>query len=549
MSIYVDQLGYLPKAPKIAVATLPCRFQVIRVSDNMPVYEGKTSGPIDDPCSGDKVYQIDFSLLTENGTYYILGGNSGKSFEFRIGDDLYREVFRDSIRCLYYQRCGIGLEEKNAGIYARPVCHEEPAILLEDYLHKTEDPKTFDMRGGWHDAGDYGRYTDPGAVAVAHLLYAYALFPESFRDLDLNIPESGSGLPDILSECLYELRWLLKMQDRDGGVFHKLTTFRHAEFIMPQDDHGQMIIFPKSSMATADFSAVMALASRVYRPFMPEFAEEMLSAAKRAYKWLHNHPFVGFQNPEGCDTGGYEMDTDIDNRLWATAEMLRVDPANTGEYLKELEALTEEVSSKFDFGWQDVSGLASLAILSDPKHTTGMLEPNYKAAVLSEAARVSKIFRTSGYNLGMEPEDFIWGSNMRVLNRGMLFILASQITKGNVREKYFEAAMGHIHYLFGRNPMNISYVTGYGKNPVRHPHNRVTECDGIEPTIPGFVSGGPFRHFCDAAAEAMIPKGTAPMKCFIDDAGSYSTNEITIYWNSPLIFICAFLIFYTGREF
>ncbi len=539
MAIYVDQIGYLTKAPKIAISTVPCNYQVIRTSDGTSAAEGKTGDPIKDPSSGDTVYQINFSDLVEEGEYYIFGGNSGKSYPFSIGDDIYRDVFRDTMRCLYYQRCGIELEERNAGIYTHHACHLTEAVMLEDYLNETDNPKTYDVTGGWHDAGDFGRYVDPAAVALAHLLYAYELFPESF-DVDMNIPESGNGIPDILNECLYELRWLLKMQDRDGGVFHKVTGFRHPEFIMPEDDHDQLIIFPKSSMATADFAAVMALAYRVYRPFMPELAEEMLAAAKKAYKWVNNHPFISAANPEGCNTGEYNVATDLDNRLWATAEMIRVDLANTADYLDELDSLTEEVEHKYDFGWEDVAGLASCAIVTDPNHTTGMLETKYRDALLHEAGRLSRIFRKTGYNVGMEPSDFIWGSNMRLLNRGMLFILTAKLTEGDLRKKYIDAAMAHLHYLFGRNPLNISYVTGHGKNSFKNPHNRVTECDKIETPIPGWVSGGPFKDFSDATAKRLLKEGTPPMKCYVDDAGSYSTNEITIYWNSPLIFICAF---------
>ena len=95
------------------------------------------------------------------------------------------------------------------------------------------------------------------------MIYAQQLFPESFTE-NLNIPESNDAMPDVLSECLYELRWLLKMQMEDGSVCHKLTSMRHANFVMPCEDKRQMILFPASTMAAADFAAVMALASRVY---------------------------------------------------------------------------------------------------------------------------------------------------------------------------------------------------------------------------------------------------------------------------------------------
>lgn len=540
MSIYVNQIGYLPKTAKVAISTSPCNYQVIRVSDQKAVLDGSVSEGIMDDVSGDTAYQIDFSSIAECGEYYILLGNGEKSYTFSIGNDIFHKLQYDLSKCLYYQRCGMELLPEHAGIYTHKVCHTAPAIMLSDYQKKTENPKEYDMRGGWHDAGDFGRYVSAGAVAVGHVLYAYELFPESFKN-SLNIPESGNGIPDILNECLYELKWLMKMQAPDGGAYHKLTAFRHAEFIMPEEDHDRFIIYPVSSFSTGDFAAVMALASRVYRPFLPEFADEALSKAKKAYEWLTKNSYVGFKNPEGCNTGEYGDADDTDERLWAAAEMLRVDAANNDKYLKDLKELVADEVSKTDFGWTDVSGFASMSILTDPGKASGSMYTTIKSIVLTECGRLSTILRASGYRLGMINKDFVWGSNMVVANRGMLFILGSLITDEALKEKYIACAMDHLSYLLGRNALGISYITGEGTNAFKNPHNRVTACDGIDEPMPGWVSGGPFRTPVDAAATAAIPKGTAPMKCYLDDVGSYSTNEITIYWNSPVIFITAFV--------
>ncbi len=538
--IAVDQLGYFPKGFKFAIATSESKFSVIDTKTQKSVFEGTSSFAHKDSASGDEACLLDFTALESEGEYFILAGNGQRSSAFRIGNDIYKHLQYDVTRCLYYQRCGMPLEEKHAGIFARPVCHTENAILYSDYVKKTADPQKFDMSGGWHDAGDYGRYTSAGAVAVGHLLYAFELFPESFNE-SLNIPESGNGIPDVLNECYYELKWLLKMQSPNGGVYHKLTSFRHAEFIMPEEDDSQFLIFPVSSIATADFTAVMALAARVYKPFMPEFADEALEAASKSAHWLRENQYIGFTNPDGCDTGEYGDDSDLDERLWAVAEMYRTDIAHRDLHLDYLTAACQEYHTHTDFGWEDVSGFASLALLTDPKHPAGLLESNLKNKVLLEASRVANLLKTSGYLVGMENKDFVWGSNMVVLNRAILFVLASRLTEGSQSDRYKACAIEHIHYIMGRNPMDISYVTGFGEKAYMHPHHRVTEKDNIKEPMPGWVSGGPFRFFCDAAAEAVIPKGTPPMKCYLDDVGSYSTNEVTIYWNSPLVFVLAFL--------
>ncbi|MCR4788753.1 MAG: glycoside hydrolase family 9 protein [Lachnospiraceae bacterium] len=540
MAVFVNQLGYIPGCEKIAVSTKPCNFQLIRVSDQKSVFDGTTGEKIYDESTREDIYHIDFTPVDEEGEYYILAGNSNKSHNFRISEHVYKDLIVDVSRALYYQRCGIELDEAHAGIYSRPGCHKDEAITLEDFLKKNPDPKKYDMTGGWHDAGDYGRYSTAGAVAVAHILYAFDMFPESFG-YGMNIPESGNGIPDILNECAYELRWLLKMQSKDGGVYHKLTGWKHAEFIMPEDDHDQFIIYPVSSLATADFVAIMALASRVYRPFMPEFAEEMFQAAIKSSRWLDTHPYYGFTNPEGSNTGEYGDESDLDERLWASAEMLRADPNNREKYLKILASLSKETTTKADFGWEDVSGFATISVLSDPKHSSGVIESSFKNDLQRAAFKFADNVKASGYQLGLKDDDFVWGSNMVVANRAILFIMAYLVLEGPSKDMFKRATLSHLHYLLGRNPLDVSYITGAGENAYLHPHSRVCAADGIDKPIPGFVSGGPFKTPYDEAAIAAIPKGTPPIKCYLDDEGSYSTNEITIYWNSPLVFILGFI--------
>lgn len=539
MGIYVNQVGYLPTSEKIAVSTFPCNYQLICAEDQHCALDGTTSEAIEDSSAGEKVYHIDFSAVTAPGSYYILAGNGERSRTFQICSNVYTDIKKALIKALYYQRCGCALTEEHAGIYTHKACHTAPSIFLEDYLSKAANPESFDMTGGWHDAGDFGRYTSPAAVAVAHLLYAYELFPESLQ-MELNIPESGNGIPDILNECLYELKWMLKMQAPSGGCYHKLTSFNHADFVMPEDDLMQFIIYPVSSMATADFAAVMALASRVYAPFAPDFAKDALEASKKAWNWLENNSYTGFHNPPESNTGEYDDDCDLDERLWASAELLRTDKENSESYLNRLKEYTTAPVGKTDFGWTDVSGLATLTILFDPSHSAGELEPLYRNILFTEADRLCALQHDSGYQLAMKPEDFVWGSNMVVCNRSMLLILASLLSSDTDADKYKAAALNQLHYLLGCNALDISYVTGFGENAFKNPHNRSTFADGIELPMPGWVSGGPFKTPCDPAALSAIEPGTAPMKCYVDHVDSYSTNEITIYWNSPVVFMTAF---------
>lgn len=553
MAVLCNQTGYLPQGRKRAVLTAGELFRVMRDDGGQvsQVMEGDARDAGVDAASGDRVSVADFSAVAQEGVYYVENELGERSHRFRIGGDVYRTLQRDLTKALYYQRCGCELEERYAGVYTHPCCHMQDAALWTDRSVVKE------VKGGWHDAGDYGRYISPAAVAVGHLLYAYQLFPDSFGD-SLDIPESGNGVPDVLNECRYELEWMLKVQDDEGGVYHKLTSERHADFIMPEEDRAQFYLFPVSSMATADYAASMALASRVYRAYDGAFADRLYMAAEKAYGWLERHPgYVGFHNPAGCNTGEYDDDCDLDERLWAAAELL----VTTGEqkYQEQVAALLQEDLTLTDFGWTDVSGFAALAILTDASHKASDASVTaLRRAVIAEADRLTAVAEQSGYGVAMEPADYIWGSNMVVLNRGMLLALAALLmeqdeagageqdaaderTAADRQRTYVQTVQAQLDYLLGVNAVDYSYVTGHGERACMHPHNRPTECDGIEQPMPGWVSGGPFKTPCDEVGRARIPEGTPPMKCYLDHAACYSLNEITIYWNTPAVFITAYL--------
>lgn len=157
---------------------------------------------IEDPLCGETLYSVDFGSVQEAGKYYLEGAGE-KSDTFAVGRDVLAGVHNAMIKALYYQRCGCALEEKYAGAYVHAACHMADSEVYGESGHMLK------AQGGWHDAGDYGRYITPGAVAVAHLLYAYKLYPQAFAE-GLNIPESGNGVADVLNECRYELEWMLE---------------------------------------------------------------------------------------------------------------------------------------------------------------------------------------------------------------------------------------------------------------------------------------------------------------------------------------------------
>ncbi len=526
--IYVNQAGFRPDTDKIAAIPFECDEFEVKEGEKT-VFKGKTLSRGYDCSSGDELWTANFSELKKTGKYRIEAG--GKvSAEFEISDSVYKPVLTDILRAFYFLRCGSGLDEKYAGVYKHAPCHNGKAIFWEDRT------VTADVSGGWHDAGDYGRYVTAGACAVAHLLYAYRMFPKISK-VNMNIPESGNGIPDILNECRWELEWIMKMQREDGGVYHKATTAMHAPFVMPEDDKEQLYLFAVSSMAVADTAAICALAASVYAPFDKDFSEKLRGAAEKSYGWLERNPdFIGFSNPEGCNTGGYGEWEDRSNRCWAAVELYIL--TGNEKYHKDFGMLLKNGFHRAGLGYGDVGGFAALSYILYNGEKNQTVADGFIGDYIAEAEKLRAIADECGYDVAMEERNYHWGSNMDAMKNAMVFIIADYITGESRYSAYIQRLCD---YILGYNALGISYITGTGEYRCNYPHLRPAHADGIEECIPGMVSGGPNRTPNDPDAKALIPEGTPPMKCFADDVGCYSLNEITIYWNSPAVFLFGYM--------
>ncbi len=515
-SINVNQVGYRPDSKKIAVfrdVTNETQFSVVNSATDKTVFTGSLENKKDNPSAGETNWYGDFSSVKEPGKYYITCGNLDKSYEFSIGDDVYSNLVDDSVRMLYLQRCGIAVKDSK---FSHVACHTDQATI-----YGTNNK--IDVSGGWHDAGDYGRYVVPGAKAVADILYAYDRNPELYGD-NLNIPESGNGIPDVLDEARFELEWMLKMQAESGGVYHKVTCENFPGYVMPQEETAPLIVTPISTTATADFCASMAMAYEFYSPFDKNFADKCLKAAEKAWGFLEQNPNMIFKNPADITTGDYGDMSDSDERYWAAAQMYRA----TGEsaYLTKLEGMT--VKKNLDWTTVGDYGNIALATMKNIDKESSV----YKKAVntiVSEAESFAGVSASTGY--GAAIKKFNWGSNMTVANAGIILGVAHDLT-GN--QDLLDAANAQLDYLLGKNPLGECFVTGYGTVSPQSPHHRPSMAVGE--AMKGMLVGGVNSALEDSAAKAYLADAPAD-KCYVDNSESYSTNEITIYWNSPLTYL------------
>ncbi|HYA63415.1 MAG TPA: glycoside hydrolase family 9 protein, partial [Candidatus Sulfotelmatobacter sp.] len=357
--IKVDQVGYLPGSAKVAIVTAAARhFEVKRAQDDVTAFEGELAPAVQDADTGDSVQIADFSKLREPGTYYLDVPGVGRSWTFSIRRDVFSHTYYLAMRAFYGQRCGTAVDfgPEFPG-YSHAACHLKGEFHTSSGKHGERDNV-----GGWHDAGDYGRYLVNSGITMGTLLWTWEIFGPKLKDIKLNLPESGNGTPDILNEARWNLEWMLQMQDDDGGAWHKQTSERFPGFVMPEDDLLPSEVIGtgkepyKSTCATADLAAVAAIAARVFQPYDAKFAAKNLEAARRAWLWTEKYPKVTFKNPPGITTGEYGDDYCGDERLWAAAELWRTTghTAYNEYFVKQYPDFRASLETMAPEGWKDV---------------------------------------------------------------------------------------------------------------------------------------------------------------------------------------------------
>jgi endoglucanase len=541
LSIKVDQAGYPLAGPKVALVSASAKdFIVRRASDKSAVYQGKLTPAQADENSGDKVQAADFSALKQAGRYYIEIPGVGRSWDFEVGSKVFERAYYMAMRGFYGQRCGTAVDmgPEFPG-YTHPACH-----LHGEFSPTSGRSGPRDNIGGWHDAGDYGRYMTNSGITTGTLLWSWEIYGGRIKDVSLQIPESGNGTPDILNETRWNLEWMLKMQDEDGGVWHKQTSNYFSGFIAPEDDKlpseviGTGAAPYKSTCATADLAVVGAIAARAYQPYDAKFAARALEAARRAWAWTEKYPNVTFRNPAGISTGEYGSDSCSVERLWAAAELWRT----TGEaqyndfFLKNyavlLPGLDTPPGEKFNI-------LGSMALwaygLSPRKGGDAKAVTAIRERTVTAARKLVERTRANPYHVSLQPKDFVWGSNGVAAEYGTYLLVANLFQPDAA---FVDAARDNLHYLLGRNTFSLSWVTQLGEHAYQHPHHRPSGDGSKGLPWPGLLSGGPNKDREDAVLAA-LPKDLPPAKVYADDWKSYASNEICINWQASLVFLLA----------
>jgi len=594
--IKIDQFGYLPKAPKIAVISNPINgfnagetfiptdiYQVRKLSDNSVVYsdnidiwkEGQT-----DVLSGDKIWHFDFSPLETEGEYYIYDSvNHEKSYPFKISADVYDDVLKQSVRMLFYQRSNFAKNSPYIDINytdAKAFSQDEVATSI---LDKTNSATQKDVSGGWFDAGDYNKYINYTDEVVHDLLFAYTQNPSSWKD-DYNIPKSGNGIADILDELRYELEWVLKMQvnsdDTDGsnpaftlsdkgGFLHKVSAldFGHGDNSPPSNNLDARYYAPITTSATISAVGMLAHASIVYKDIDSSFSLKLKNSAIDGWNYLQGKRYSTYNN-SGFGTADAEdlQSTQKANKITASLYLYQLTQDVTYKEYYETNAqdgnlINPNKLSDKDNAYFNSDGTRLIAQDAQLVYSTlsginssfsDSIKTNYTFALTNEWVDFAPIKEfdnlTNPYLAFLDA--YPWGSNQAIGSSGnMLINMVTYNLDSPNSEKYTKIASHYLHYLHGVNPQNLVYLSkmnDFGAEKSVDAIHHAWFVDGLTPAS-GFLVGGAVSNYKGSSTIYGQSVSTQPtLKAYASDASEYKLSEPQLMYQSSYIRLLSSII-------
>jgi endoglucanase len=535
-AVRLNSIGFLPNNDKLATISGACTtFTVVNVSTGLTVLSGSATGPYSDTGTGENnLYKADFTALTTPGTYYLNVAGIGTSVNFSIAPDVYNASFIPIFKAMYLARCGTAVSETyNGNTFTHPACHLNDANNSKVGGTGTIVPS----ESGWHDAGDYNKYTVNAGITLGMLFMAWEQFSAKINLLTYGLPVTANGYPEFLEEIKWETDWLLTMQRSDGAVYDKVSETGFDAFEQPQNDTGTRYFWGSGNVGTvetATFCAMMAMAARNFQPYDVTYSNTCLNAAKASYAYLTNNATNTTANLTGCTTGDYSGSDPNQARTWAAVEMW----VTTGlaACLTDAETRISSYAPNYvdtDFDWSNDKNLAMYSyVLATGTARNATLLANVQNNIVSTANAIVTTRNGNAYGRTIGT-NYYWGCNGGEARQAMMLQIANQISPD---AKYLNTALDAIGYLLGRNMWDRSFVTQIGINPPMNPHHRPSASDGITNPYPGYLVGGsPGTNAGDPVLQ-LTPSGLPQADYWADSTGSYSSNEVAINWQGALIY-------------
>lgn len=565
--VRINQIGYLPSATKVAVfmsdeAVEVTGFELVDAFTGETVWRSEAVRPTGSLGRMKVTYRLDFSALQTRGAYYVkalMPGGETRSEIFPINPKVYDGAADFVLNYMRQQRCGWNPFFKDS-------CHRKDGIIV-GHPDPKKDSTFLDVTGGWHDASDCLQYTTTSANAIYQMMFAYQSNPEAFSDNHLADGTPGrNGIPDIIDEIYWGLKWLDKMNPEPGEMYNQIADDRdHVGMRVPNDDQADYgwgkgeyrpVWFcsgePQQRGKRGDknkttgvastagkFASDFALGAEILKPFYPEFAEKIGAKARAAYD-------AGVAKPGVCQTASvvspyiYEEDNWVDDMELAAYEMYR----RTGDKKYRTEAIEyarrEPVTpwmgadSARHYQWYPFMNMGHYRIA---KNFGGKVSAEFIRNMRSGIQRVYERGKDHPFMFGIPG---IWCSNN--LTSAMLTqcILYRELT-GDTTYQEMEGALRD--WLLGCNPWGVSMIVELPKGGIfpTQPHSFIINYK-MGNTTGGLVDGPVYATIFGSLLGIRTDGGINYEEfqpgdlVYHDSTHDYSTNEPTMDGTASLTF-------------
>ena len=565
--VRINQIGYLPEATKVAVfmsddAVKVDGFELVDAFTGDVAWRSDAVRPTGALGQMRMTCRLDFSALKTDGAYYIKVLSSGgetRSEIFPINPKVYDGAADFVLNYMRQQRCGWNPFFKDS-------CHRKDGIIV-GHPDPKKDSTFLDVTGGWHDASDCLQYTTTSANAIYQMMFAYQSNPEAFSDNHLADGTPGrNGIPDIIDEIYWGLKWLDKMNPEPGEMYNQIADDRdHVGMRVPNDDQADYgwgkgeyrpVWFcsgePQQRGKRGDknkttgvastagkFASDFALGAEILKPFYPEFAEKIGAKAQAAYD-------AGVAKPGVCQTASvvspyiYEEDNWVDDMELAAYEMFR----RTGDKKYRTEAIEyarrEPVTpwmgadSARHYQWYPFMNMGHYRIA---KNFGGKVSAEFIRNIRSGIQRVYERGKDHPFMFGIPG---IWCSNN--LTSAMLTqcILYRELT-GDMTYQEMEGALRD--WLLGCNPWGVSMIVELPKGGIfpTQPHSFIINYK-MGNTTGGLVDGPVYATIFGSLLGIRTDGGINYEEfqpgdlVYHDSTHDYSTNEPTMDGTASLTF-------------
>lgn len=559
--IRINQLGYLPHQPKIAVwctrsAEVPARFAVLDADSREVLWEGKPSAPLGAYGPFSQTCRLDFSSWKRPG-HYLLSTGTAESLPFEIGASVYEGAADFALRYMRQQRCGYNP-------FLQDSCHTHDGYTMYGPM---PDSSHIDVTGGWHDASDYLQYTTTSANAAYHLLAAARDFPNSFTDVYGAQGHSGSnGIPDVLDEARWGLEWLLKMHPRPDWMFNQIADDRdHISMRIPKEDslYGKGFERPVyfctgepqglgkyqnratgTASTAGKMAAAFALGAEMWKNRDAALASQLQQRARSAFDFGRAKPGVCQTAPNRAPYF-YEEDNWKDDMQLAASAMLKAGiPSDTPLADYALNFAREEPITPW-LGADTARHYQWYPFINLGHYELAKILKGKKKKELTEYYRqgIDKVWQKAKGNAFYRGIPFIWCSNNLTTSFAIQCYWYRQLSGDDT---YLQLEQACFDWLFGVNPWGTSFVVGLpasGDTPV-DPHSAFTYLKNYP--IDGGLTDGPvygsiFGRLIGIKLyqEDEYAEFQSQLAVYHDDYGDYSTNEPTMDGTASLVYLLA----------